>query len=102
MGEKFHENLRTARKSANLSQKEVAEAIGVAKSTYSLYESGAREPDVNKIRKLAKLLGVTGDALLGLDEDHPDTLAAHFDGEDFTPEEMEEINNFVQYVKSKR
>lgn len=102
MGERFNENLREARLSAGMSQKDVAEKIGVAKSTYSLYESGSREPDVKKIRKLAEILGVSGDMLLGISDNDPSTLAAHFDGDDLTPEEQEEVNNFVKYVKSKR
>ena len=40
MGEHFNENLRAARERKNMTQKEVADNIGVAKSTYSLYESG--------------------------------------------------------------
>lgn len=101
MGELFNENLREARMAAGMSQKDVADRIGVAKSTYSLYESGSREPDVQKIKKLAEVLGVSGSMLLGLPE-APNTLAAHFDGDEFTPEEQEEIENFVKFVKSKR
>lgn len=101
MGEFFFENLRDARKAAGLSQTYVAQQLGVAKSTYSLYESGKREPDVTKIKKLAQIIGVSSDALLGIPE-KPHTLAAHFDGEEFTPEEQEEIDNFVKFVKSKR
>lgn len=101
MGEFFFENLKEARKAAGLSQTYVAQQLGVAKSTYSLYESGKREPDVSKIKKLAQIIGVSSDSLLGLPE-NPHTLAAHFEGEEFTPEEQEEIDNFVKYVKSKR
>ena len=36
MGEYFNENLKWAREQKGLSQKDVAERIGVAKSTYSL------------------------------------------------------------------
>lgn len=46
MGDKFNENLKAARERKGKSQKEVAEGIGVAKFTYSLYESGNREPNV--------------------------------------------------------
>ena len=101
MGEKFYENLKDARLSAGLSQKDLAEQLGVAKSTYSLYESGKREPDVARIKKLAEILGVSSDALLGIPE-RPTTLAAHFDGEEFTPEEQEELRNYAQFLKSKR
>ena len=30
------------------------------------------------------------------------TLAAHFEGEEFSEAEMEEIKNFVEFVKNKR
>ena len=39
MGENFNENLKKARLESGLSQKELSENIGVAKSTYSLYFS---------------------------------------------------------------
>lgn len=63
----FNENLRKARLKAGKTQKEVADAIGVAKSTYCQYETGASEPNVLKIKAIAKFLGTTGDELLGLE-----------------------------------
>lgn len=72
MGDNFNDNLRNARLKKGYSQKEVAENIGVAKSTYSLYESGNREPNVQTIKKLADLLSVSTDDLLGI-EDETDT-----------------------------
>lgn len=101
MGDRFCENLKEARINSGLSQKEVAEQLGVAKSTYSLYESGRREPDVERIKKLAQIIGVSSDALLGLPES-PITIAAHHEGNDFTSEEWEEIERFKMFVKSKR
>ena len=56
MGENFNENLRIARERKGISQKDMAENIGVAKSTYSLYESGNREPGVPIIKKIANVL----------------------------------------------
>lgn len=32
----------------------------------------------------------------------PTTLTAHFDGDEYTPEELEEIKQFAEFVKSKR
>ena len=101
MGDKFNENLRTARERKGLSQKDMAESIGVAKSTYSLYESGNREPNVQTIKKIADILNVSADELLGIDEE-PTTLAAHFDGTEYTEEELEEIRSFAEFVKNKR
>lgn len=32
----------------------------------------------------------------------PDTIAAHFDGEDYTEEELQEILKYAKYIKSIR
>ena len=101
MGENFNENLKEARLKSGLSQKELSENIGVAKSTYSLYESGKREPNVNTIKKIASALNVSADILLGID-DQPTTLAAHFDCDEYTESELEEIKNFAEFVKNRR
>ncbi|RHS25236.1 XRE family transcriptional regulator [Clostridium sp. AF12-19] len=101
MGEHFNENLRAARERKNMTQKDVADNIGVAKSTYSLYESGNREPNVQTIKKLADLLNVSADNLLGLNQE-PTTIAAHFDGDDFTEDELEDIRAYADFVKNRR
>ena len=101
MGEHFNENLRAARDRKNMTQKDVADNIGVAKSTYSLYESGNREPNVQTIKKLADLLNVSADDLLGLNQE-PTTIAAHFDGDDFTEDELEDIRAYADFVKNRR
>ena len=101
MGDKFNENLKTARERKGISQKDMAEIIGVAKSTYSLYESGNREPNVQTIKKIADILNVSADELLGINEE-PITIAAHFDGDEYTEEEIDEIRKFAEFVKAKR
>ena len=101
MGEYFYENLKLAREQKGLSQKDVAEKIGVAKSTYSLYESGNREPNVQTIKKIANALDVSADELLGIDTE-PITLAAHFEGDEYTKEELDEIRQFAEFVKNRR
>lgn len=56
MDKVFIDNLKAARIAANKTQKDVADAIGVAKSTYSQYETGKREPGIIGIKKIAKYL----------------------------------------------
>lgn len=101
MGDNFNENLKNARERKGMSQKDVAEEIGVAKSTYSLYESGNREPNVQTIKRIADVLNVSADDLLGLNNE-PITIAAHFDGDEYTEEELDEIKAFAEFVKTKR
>ena len=59
------ERIKKARKDKKFTQQFVADAVGVAKSTYCGYESNFREPNVLMIQKLANVLGVTGDYLIG-------------------------------------
>ena len=101
MGDKFNENLKMAREKKNMTQKEVADSIGVAKSPYSLYESGNREPNVQTIKKIADTLNVSADDLLGLNE-QPTTMAAHFDGDEYTEDELDEIRQFAAFVKNRK
>ena len=62
----FGENLRQIRTSKKLTQVEVAVRLGIAKSTYNSYEADRREPDVQKIKKLAEVFGVSANSLLSL------------------------------------
>lgn len=101
MGEHFNENLKAARERKNMTQKEVAYNIGVAKSTYSLYESGNREPNVQTIKKIADTLNVSADDLLGLSPE-PTTIAAHFDGDEYTEDELEDIRAYAEFVRNRR
>ena len=48
-----------------LSQQELADKIGVAKSTISMYENGNREPDFEMLEKIADFFNVDMNYLLG-------------------------------------
>lgn len=57
--------LREQRKNKHLSQEQVAECIGVTKSTISAYENDLRQPSYEILLKLANLYCVSTDYLLG-------------------------------------
>lgn len=50
--------IRELREKRGLSQKELADALGVDRSAISLWESGKTEPTAFNIRRLADILGV--------------------------------------------
>ena len=60
----FPEQLKTARLNLNYTQQQVADLMGITKSTYCGYETGKRKPDVEKIKLLANILQTSGDILL--------------------------------------
>ena len=59
----LYERLKEARINARLTQEQMAERIGVAKSTLSGYENGNREPSVAIIAKVMKVLQVDANYL---------------------------------------
>jgi transcriptional regulator with XRE-family HTH domain len=83
---------------------ELARVSGIPYTTIDgFYKKGTDNIKLSTLRKLAKCLHCSLDYLTeDSDVIEPQTLAAHFDGDDLTPEEQEEVNNFVKYVKSKR
>ena len=56
--------LATLRKSANMTQQEVADRLGVSNKTVSKWESGGGFPDISILPALAELYGVSADELL--------------------------------------
>ena len=74
------DRIKKARESKGFTQSELAEKIGVAKSTIAGYEKGNREPDAVKINALAKALGVSGDYILatGYEQTMPSPEAVEF------------------------
>ena len=60
----FPEQLKMARLNLNYTQQQVADLMGITKSTYCGYETGKRQPDVEKIKLLANILQTSGDTLL--------------------------------------
>ena len=59
----FHDRLKQARIKAGLTQAQAANAIGIAKSTYSGYETGKSEPSMNVIADLMRIFEVAPDFL---------------------------------------
>jgi transcriptional regulator with XRE-family HTH domain len=55
----FGPRLREFREGAGLSQKELAEKMGVRQVTISAWEVGTRGPDLPMLVKLAEFFGVT-------------------------------------------
>jgi len=71
------QRIRYYRKKAGISQKNLAAAVAMSPNAISYYEKDKREPNILILMKLAKILNVTGDALLGLE--HPDLTAQNRD-----------------------
>ena len=56
--------IKDARLSKHISQKNMAERLGLSVSTYSNYENNYREPKLEIIEKICEILGVTIEELM--------------------------------------
>ncbi len=65
---KLNEKIYTCRKRAGLSQEALADKLGVSRQAVSKWETGEAEPEIGKLRLLAKEFGVTADWLLSEEE----------------------------------
>lgn len=96
-------NLLYYRKLNKITQKELADKLGVKHNAISAWENGVNSIDIDTLFQVCKIFGITVNDMYDIKTDYqPTTLAAHFDGEEYTESELKEIKNFAEYVKTKR
>ncbi len=62
----FAKNLKTIRTFNKLSQKQVADKLGVPVSTYANWEQSRRMPSINEIYKLLKVFEIDANELFDI------------------------------------
>lgn len=62
----FIRRLREIRQERELSQKQIAEELNIAVSTYANWEQGRREPCINDIFKLLSVLEIDANELFNI------------------------------------
>lgn len=72
----FALNLRNARKGMGLSQKELGERLYLSTQAVSKWERGEALPDIGHVCRMAELLGLTVDRLLGVEQTGETALIA--------------------------
>lgn len=87
--------LKKLRIQSNLTQKQLAERIGVTKSVVSYYESQERYPSPDILVKIAKVFHVTTDYLLGIDTKKTINVS------ELSPEDISFIIKTIDFLKSK-
>lgn len=115
------DRLKELRKDKGLTQKDLGDILGVGKTTISMYENGNSTPNDEIKLKICDYFDISLDYLIGKSSiknysENPHfesinkivknsgihTLAAHFENEDFTQDDLDDIENFINYVISKK
>ncbi|MDA2518995.1 helix-turn-helix transcriptional regulator [Bacillus cereus] len=101
----FGTRLHTLRKERKLRQEDMAKQLGIARTTYAMYEQGNREPDYNTLIKLATFFEVSIDYLLGTAEmrqvtdiQDPELSQWFEDIKNATPQKREELKKFWEFI----
>lgn len=67
----FFMRLRAARVSKHLTQQAMADMLGLSLNGYQKYEQGERQPSLDTLVNIVKILDVSADYLLGLVDSAP-------------------------------
>ena len=70
----FSERLKYLRKQAHLTQVELAGKLGIVQSSYADWERGKKKPTQENLVKIAQILNVSVDYLVGNSEERTDEL----------------------------
>lgn len=70
----FSERLKNLRKEARLTQVDVASKLGISQPAYASWERGVKKPTQENLVKIAQVLNVSVDYLVGNSEEKLDEL----------------------------
>ena len=91
----FGEKIKELRLQRNMSQKQVAEYLGVVGATISAYEQGKKYPSIEILIKICTLYHVSADYLLGL-SDNVQLLKS-----DLTDNQMSILRQLIRELENK-
>lgn len=92
---KFSNRLKERRLEKKLTQQALADKVGVNRVTYTNWENGNREPDLDKVVELATELNTTIDYLLGTTDEN----ALDWSAEKIKQANPEELQIVVENLK---
>lgn len=115
------DNIRYLREKMGLSIKDLSKLTGITSAYLSMLENNKRKnPSTEMLQKIANQLNIDINQLFVpdestseeinvinnikevIDENNLKTIAAHFDGEKFTNDDLEDIEKFIKFIVSKR
>ena len=98
------ENIKRFRIQAKFTQEELATRLGKSKNVISNWERGDNKPDADTIEEICFIFNISPNQIYSWEDaaEKPFTIAAHFEGDKFTEDELEEIKQFAEFVKNRR
>ena len=96
--------MKKRREELGMSYQVLSDKVGISKSTLQRYETGyIKNMPIDKLEDIAKALCVSPSYLMGWDDkddvEEQLTRAAHFDGTEYTEEQLDRIEAFAKFIK---
>lgn len=93
----FGERLRQVRELTGLTQIEMAIKLGTSQPAYQAWEAGRREPNLESLKKLAKVLNTSPNYLLGYNQ--TESIAKAIPQENAFPERLKELRKMANLTQ---
>lgn len=97
----FAENLAYYRRIAGFTQLQVAQMLNIHRTTYTKYETGDSEPNVENLVRISKILHISLDLLLGA-RTEDDMIAENGDPARLDSEKTNLLNNYSSLSREDR
>jgi transcriptional regulator with XRE-family HTH domain len=99
-GMQLAQRIQQEREYINLSQEQVASALGVSRAGVSAIETGRRKVSSQELKRLAALFGTSVDRLLGAEpEEDATTLALFRTAKSLSAGEREQVLRFAEFLR---
>jgi len=99
------QRLKELRDEKNMVQADIADLLEVSKSTIGMYEQDRRDPDTEKLNKLANYFNVSTDYLLGRTDLREKDFSLSFNTisvEGLNDEEIAAVKNMIEMLKKNK
>ncbi|TJY15706.1 helix-turn-helix domain-containing protein [Staphylococcus chromogenes] len=95
-------NLKNLLERKGKTQTDMAKDLDLKESTVSSWINAVKYPRRDKIELLADYFGVMPSDITEDKSLQQETIAAHFDKEDLTEEEIDEVMQFIEIIKRRK
>ena len=105
LSEIIGKRIKAQREEIGMSQKGLAEKVGISPSAINQFEKGEKKPSSEVLARIARQLGVSTDYLLGASNEKVfltgNVAAAFRDFKELTTKDREIILSHIEFLKSK-
>lgn len=94
--------IKQTRVGKGLNQAELADKLGISQAAISMFEKDQRQPTPKMLDQICEILEIEKKELVGEEEENIEKNALMRNLKGLTPEEIRKINEFADFLKTKK